>query len=291
MTRRIGFVGMGNVGLPMALHLVQRGFDVYGFDVRPNPQFSESGGKMVASLEEIARCGTIIHSLPTVAALSATVDGLLPGLSGGETIIDLSSYPLEDKLAQATRLHQAGATMLDCEVSGLPVQVINRSAVLFKAGDADIVSAHQDVFDAIADRHFYLGNFGAATKMKLIANMMVCVNDLVAAEALNLGRAAGLDVAQMIAVLGPSAAGSTTFMNKAPLMLSREFGAGRGPFSHMFGYLTRARALADTSGTGNAMPLLDATRRIFAIAESEKRHDQDIAAIIEVVEAMNDRAA
>ena len=89
----------------------------------------------------------------------------------------------------------------------------------------------------------------------------------------------------MVEVLKPSAAGSTTFANKAGLMLSRDFAAGRGPFRHMFGYLERALALARNSGVGAATPMLTRVREVYDIARREARHDQDLAGIIEVVEA------
>jgi 3-hydroxyisobutyrate dehydrogenase-like beta-hydroxyacid dehydrogenase len=282
---RIGFIGLGNIGTPAAINLLKAGIEVLGYDVRPNAVFTAAGGQMAASLDEIASCRLIVQSLPSTTALIETVSGLLPRLSAGSVLVELSSYPLEVKQAQADRLRERQVVMLDCEVSGLPHQIENRSAVLFKAGDAASVDLCGPIFDAIADRHFYLGPFGAATKMKLIANMMVCIHDLAAAEALNLGKLCGLDPAQMVAVLGPSAAGSVTFANKAPLMLSREFENGRGPFRHMFGYLERAQALAEASG-GAATPLLASTRRIFEFAKAQDRHDQDIAAIIEVLEEL-----
>ncbi len=287
----IGFVGLGNIGGPAASNLLGAGFSVRGFDIRPNEEFASAGGHFVVSLAEIATCDVIIQSLPGPAALITTIDGLLPGLRPGQIIIELSSYPLDVKIAQAARVADAGAVMLDCEVSGLSFQFANRTAVLFKSGDETVVNACKPVFDALVDQHFFLGAFGAATKMKLIANMMVCVHDLMAAEALNLGRAAGLDPAQMVDVLKPSAAGSSTFANKAPLMLSRQFDTGRGPFSHMFGYLQRARDLADSCGARSATPLLERVTEIFAIAESQGRHTQDIAAILEVVESLNDPVA
>jgi 3-hydroxyisobutyrate dehydrogenase-like beta-hydroxyacid dehydrogenase len=284
--KKIGFIGLGNVGTPAAINLLSRGFEVHGYDVRPCTPFIAAGGKMEATLDGVTDCGVIVQSLPTAAVLCETVDVLLGQLPPGTIVIELSSYPLEVKQREADRLQERGVVMLDCEVSGLPHQLENRSAVLFKSGDAATIDRCARIFDAITDRHFYLGAFGAATKMKLIANMMVCVHDLVAAEALNLGRAVGLDVAQMIEVLGPSAAGSATFTNKAPLMLSRQFERGRGPFRHMFGYLERAQVLARQASAPPSMPLLTRTQEIFELAKAQGRHDQDIAAIIEVIEGL-----
>lgn len=289
--RTVGFVGLGNVGGPAALNLLKGGLQVVGFDLKPNTDFTASGGRMTEHLSKIAGCDVIVQSLPGATALAATIDGLLDHLRPGQVIIELSSYALQAKEEQAARVASVGAVMLDCELSGLSFQIANRSAVIFKAGDAAAVEACTPVFDAIADNHFYLGAFGAATKMKLIANVMVCVHDLMAAEALNLGRAVGLDPVQMIEVLKPSAAGSTTFANKAPLMLSREFENGRGPFSHMFGYLDRATELAEQVGASAATPLLHRVRETFGIARQQQRHGQDIAAIIEVLEGLQAEGA
>lgn len=285
-TRHIGFVGLGNIGLPAAINLIKAGFGVVGRDLRPSAALLAAGGSMAADPAEIAACDIVLQSLPSAAALEQSIDALLPHLRPGQIIADLSSYPLEAKQAQAARVRSAGATMLDCEVSGLPFQVADRTAVLFCAGEAAVVQRCAAVFDAFTARHFYLGDFGAATKMKLIANFLVCAHNLAGAEALNLGRAAGLDPAQMVEVLKPSAAGSATFANKAPLMLSRAFDQGRGPFRHMFGYLDRAAQLARASGVSAATPVLERVREVYARAEREDRHDQDIAAIIEVIEAM-----
>lgn len=282
----VGFVGLGNVGLPAAINLIKAGFAVVGHDLRPSAELVAAGGSMATGPADLAACDVVLQSLPTATALEQSIDALLPHLRLGQIIADLSSYPLEAKQAQAKRVQSAGAIMLDCEISGLPFQVVDRTAVLFCAGDEAAVESCTAVFDAFTARHFYLGEFGAATKMKLIANFLVCAHNLLGAEALNLGRAAGLDPAQMVEVLKPSAAGSATFANKAPLMLSRAFDQGRGPFRHMFGYLDRAAQLARASGVSGGTPVLERVREVYARAAHEDRHDQDIAAIIEVVEAM-----
>ena len=282
----IGFVGLGNVGEPAALNLIAAGFTVHGFDLRRNQAFVDAGGIWADSLADLPPCEVIFQSLPSPSALNQTIDALVPHLRPGQVIADISSYPIEAKSAAAARVAASGATMLDCEVSGLPFQVVNRTAVLFCAGDEAAVEACGPAFEAFTARHFYLGRFGAATNMKLIANFMVCAHNLVGAEALNLGRAAGLDPTVMVDVLRSSAAGSTTFGNKAPIMLSRDFAQGRGPFRHMFGYLARAQALAQECGVSGAVPVLDRVRSIYSRAETDGRHDQDIAAIIEVIEKM-----
>ena len=278
----VGFVGLGNMGQPLSRNLLAAGFRVLGYDPKPSIAFQEAGGQMVASVAELGDASAIVLSLPSVNALRGAVDAFLPNCRPGQLVIDLSSYALADKRAQAERLAERGVTMLDCEISGLPAMALIRKAVIFKSGNAEAALRADPIFNAMAEEHFFLGEFGSATRLKLIANTMVCVHNLMAAEALNLGTRAGLAPEAIVKVLGPSAAGSATFRMKTPLMLRRQFENGSGPFRHMFGYLARAKELAENAGA--ATPLLDVARAVYARAEAENRHDQDIAAILEVVE-------
>jgi 3-hydroxyisobutyrate dehydrogenase-like beta-hydroxyacid dehydrogenase len=224
----------------------------------------------------------IVQSLPTVQALETTVNELIEFGHSGQIIIELSSYPLKNKKLQASRLAEHGITMLDCEISGLPFMVKDRSATIFQSGDQAVIKSTQVVFEAMTNKRINLGKFGAATKMKLLANMMVAIHNSVAGEVLNLAQKADIDLDEAVGALSKSAAGSVTFSNKAPIMITREFESGAGPFRHMFNYLRRVSALA--KDVGASTPLLDTIHQYYETAEAEGRADQDIAAIIEMLE-------
>ena len=280
----IGFIGLGNIGTPMSQNLLRAGFDVIGFDLVGNPAFVEAGGRFAESVQDVGRQADVsVQSLPTAAALESTITGLLEVAREGQVVIDISGYALEAKQQAAERLAQQGVAMLDCEISGLPFMVANRTAVIFQAGDEQCVNGLREVFNGMADTCFYLGEFGSATKMKLLANMMVAIHNSVGGEVLNLAARIGIDPDTAVKVLGSSAGGSVTFSNKAPVMLSRDFESGPGPFRHMAHYLDRAAGMARQAGA--ATPLLDKTREYYLIADAEGRGDQDIAAVIELLEA------
>jgi 3-hydroxyisobutyrate dehydrogenase-like beta-hydroxyacid dehydrogenase len=280
----VGFIGLGNIGTPMSQNLLRAGFDVIGFDLVRNPAFVEAGGRFAESVQDVGRqADVIVQSLPTAAALESVITGLLEVAREGQTVIDISGYSLEAKQQAAERLAQQGVAMLDCEISGLPFMVANRTAVIFQAGDEQCVNELKEVFDGMADTCFYLGKFGSATKMKLLANMMVAIHNSVGGEVLNLAARIGVDPDTAVKVLGSSAGGSVTFSNKAPVMISRDFEGGPGPFRHMAHYLDRAAEMARQAGA--ATPLLDKTREYYQIADEEDRGDQDIAAVIELLEA------
>ncbi|MCB1390563.1 MAG: NAD(P)-dependent oxidoreductase [Rhodobacteraceae bacterium] len=285
---RVGLAGLGNVGAPLARNLLAGGLPVTGLARSAKPELEALGLERARSVAELAdRSDVIVTALPGAEALDTLVTVLSRHPGRARILADMSSYDLAAKADNARRLAGAGVTHLDCEISGLPPMIRRREAVIFKSGDAGAVAELAPVFDAMTCHHFMLGDFGAATKMKLIANLMVCVHNLMAAEALNLGERAGLRKEDMIAVLEGSAASSSTFRFKAPLMARRDFDAGIGPFEHMFGYLDRVERLAE--GVGARSALLQAARGLYGQAEAEGRHAQDIAAILEIVEAQNRR--
>ncbi|MFT5335502.1 MAG: putative dehydrogenase, partial [Halioglobus sp.] len=282
--KRVGVIGLGNIGSKAAANLLEAGFDVTGFDPIRNERFIEQGGLWAESVQDLAQAvDVIVHSLPTVAVLVNTVDQLLKVAREGQVVVEISSYPLREKQAQAERLAAKGVTMLDCEISGLPIMVENRTAVIFQSGDKDVVNSVADVFSGLTNKYFYLGEFGEATKMKLLANSMVCVHNMVGAEILNLASRAGMDPELVFNTLKDSAAGSATFTNKAPIMLSGNFDKGAGPFGHMFQYLAQVGELADLSGA--ATPLISEAKKYYQKAEEEGRHTQDIAAMVEILKA------
>ena len=283
MKKIIGSIGLGNIGEPMAINLIQSGYRVIGFDVIEKPKFVSAGGLQAKTIEELSKqTDLIVQSLPTVQALETTVDELIEFGRSGQIIIELSSYPLKNKKLQASRLAEHGITMLDCEISGLPFMVKDRSATIFQSGDQATIESTQVVFEAMTNKRINLGKFGAATKMKLLANMMVAIHNSVAGEVLNLAQKADIDLDEAIEALSKSAAGSVTFSNKAPIMITREFESGAGPFRHMFNYLRRVSGLA--KDVGASTPLLDTIHQYYEKAEAEGRADQDIAAIIEMLE-------
>ena len=283
MKKIIGSIGLGNIGEPMAINLIQSGYSVIGFDVIEKPKFVSAGGLQAKTIEELSKqTDLIVQSLPTVQALETTVDELIEFGRSGQIIIELSSYPLKNKKLQASRLAEHGITMLDCEISGLPFMVEDRSATIFQSGDQATIESIQVVFEAMTNKRINLGKFGAATKMKLLANMMVAIHNSVAGEVLNLAQKADIDLDEAIEALSKSAAGSVTFSNKAPIMITREFESGAGPFRHMFNYLRRVSGLA--KDVGASTPLLNTIHQYYEKAEAEGRADQDIAAIIEMLE-------
>jgi 3-hydroxyisobutyrate dehydrogenase-like beta-hydroxyacid dehydrogenase len=294
MRREIGFIGLGRMGLPMAVSLINAGYTVNGFDPRTMDRFVAAGGKPAGSPREAASGQEfIISCLPGSADILRDVlsgpGGLLPALDAGAILIETSTHPVDAKRWAAERLAERGAVLLECEITGVPTMVAARQCVFFISGGSP--AAFQrclPVFDAITTtQKRYLGPLGTATKMKLVNNLLTCVHVAVAAEALALGIKAGLDPEAMLALFGAGAGSSLMFTQRGPLMAARKFDESDGHFDSLAKLPPAIQALADD--TRAATPMLDAAARLFALALEQGRGPQDVAAMIEVIESLDGR--
>lgn len=289
MTRKVGIVGLGSIGLPIAANIMAKGFEVHGYRRSAMDAFAAAGGAPAASPKAMAQeCDVIITVLPDLAAVEDAVcgpNGILASGRTGLTIIELSTLPMSGKQALADKVSAAGCTLMDCPISGVPQMIKDRAGILFVSGPKPCFDAAKDVFDAITDKVFYLGEFGAGTKMKFIANSLVSIHILAAAEALALGVKAGLDRDLMVKVLSPSAGGSLQFQVRAPLMMQKKYEpvlAATSILSHDVPMFTQ---FADELGC--EVPLLRVAEDYYKRALGTEWENKDVASIIEIVAQAN----
>jgi len=292
MKRSVGFIGLGRMGLPIAVNLLEAGFSVTGFSLGNMNRFVAAGGTAAPSPRGAAsENDVVINCLPAGAPhiLDQVLDGpdgLLAGLKPGAILIETSTHPLEAKCKAADRLTKQGATLLECEISGVPSMVAARKCVFFISGGTRAAFERcLPVFDAITTTEKrYLGAFGAATKMKLVNNLLTCIHIASAAEALALGIRAGLDPETMLALFGVGAGSSVMFTQRGPLMVAGKFDESEGPFNSLAKLPPEIQALA--AKVGGATPMLDAAAKLFRRALDEGRGEQDVAAMIEVIDPL-----
>ena len=166
--------------------------------------------------------------------------------------------------------------MLDCPISGTPLMVPPRKTVFLGSGDKDAFEKCLPVFEGITSNNFYLGPFGAGSKMKCVANLLVAVHALAAAEAMVLATRAGLDPEMVIKVINPSIAGSTMFAARAPLMVARRY-EPLGSIDGIQECITIINQLS--SEIGCPTPLLNTAEQHYKEAAAQGRGEQDIAAM------------
>jgi L-threonate 2-dehydrogenase len=223
---RVGMIGLGIMGSAMSANLVKAGFEVYGYDVLPaaRRKLPTAGGRPCRSAAEVAkRCEIVVTSLPSSSALASVAEEIAAAKLRGRILVETSTLPLEDKLAAQKVLAAAGIHALDCPLSGTGAQARTRDLVVYASGPKKAYSHCRRVFDGFARAHHLLGPYGHGSKMKFVANLLVAIHNVSAAEALTLARKAGLDPRQVYRVVGDGAGGSRMFQVRGPMMVANDY--------------------------------------------------------------------
>jgi 3-hydroxyisobutyrate dehydrogenase len=278
---KIGIIGLGRMGLPIAKNLIEAGFAVTGYRRGNMSAFTDLGGVAAGSCREVAQRSdvviTCLHEEAFYDAFSGPA-GLVHGVHPRLIVLDLSTAAIEVKERELHALQSMKAQMLDCPVSGTPIMAAAKQVVLFASGERAAYEHCLPVLEAIAANHFYLGHFGAGMKMKYIANLLLAVHNVAAAEAMVLSAKANLDPELVLKVISPSIAGSTAFTTRALMMAQgRYLPPAPGPIQTMYEVIE----LIDVFARNNhcPTPLFSLATRYYEQAMTEGRGEQDIAAI------------
>jgi 3-hydroxyisobutyrate dehydrogenase len=207
MTKRVGIVGIGIMGTAMMRNLVKDGFEVVGYDIADGAmaRLAEAGGIAAASPRDAAEQAEIlITSLPSVDAFEQVMagqGGIASSNGKGQIVIECSTLPIEVKARGEAQLAAQGKILLDCPVSGTGAQAARKDLVVFASGDETAFERCREVLAGISRGQSYVGAFGNGSRMKFIANHLVTIHNLAAAEAIVLSEMAGLDPALVFDVL------------------------------------------------------------------------------------------
>ncbi len=240
-------------------NLIKSGRRVIGFRRSSLAEFEKIGGVPARSAADVgAQADIVLSCLPSIEALDDVVhgpSGLVHSARPGQIVIELGSHPVPDKKRQIEPLAQKGAIFIDGEVSGTPGMVSAKKGVVYLAGDAAACKKAESVVAGFADSCLYFGEFGAASRVKLVNNLLVAINIAATAEAMALGLKAGVDVPLMIKAIATGSGGSTQFGIRAPWMAERRFKPMQGSvpgLQHYFGMIDDF-----AKSVGVATPLLD----------------------------------
>ena len=222
----VGVIGLGIMGSAMAPNLIKAGFKVNGYDPVPAQRaaLKRVGGTAVANAAAAARgAQLVITSLPSADALAAVAQELADKADRGLIVVETSTLPISVKEAARKVLAKAGMVMLDCPLSGTGAQARVKDLSVYASGPAAAVKRAAPVFAGFARPHAYVGPFGAGSKLKFIANLLVSIHNVSAAEAIVLGKKAGLDPQLVYDVIGEGAGGSRMFQIRGPMMVSGDY--------------------------------------------------------------------
>jgi 3-hydroxyisobutyrate dehydrogenase len=289
---RIGLVGLGHMGRPIAARLLAGGVPLSVFDAR-REAMAESGGTPATSLADLARrSDVVITLLPDGAAVRRAVlgagtpgeDRLLDGLAAGAVVVDMGSSSPTGTQTLGTALAARGVGLVDAPVSGGVRRAADGTLAIMVGGDAATIARCRSLLERIGERIFPTGPLGSAHAMKALNNLVSAAGLLAAGEALLIGRKFGLDPELMVDVLNASTGRNNATEHKLkPFVLSRSFASGFS-LALMVKDLSTATALADETGT--PAPFSAECRALWARAGAALEADADHTAVVRWLETL-----
>src|SRR6516165_6223676 len=284
----VGLVGVGKIGLPISENLIKSGYRVVGYRRSSLAEFEKIGGIASRSAADVgAQADVVFSCLPSSQALEDVMqgpNGLIKSARPGQIIVELGSHPVPDKQRHVATFAAKGAVFLDGEVSGTPGMVSARKAVIYLAGDKVACATAERVIGGFADSYLYFGRFGAASRVKLVNNLLVAIHIAAAAEAMALGLKAGVDVDLMIKAIASGSGGSTQFAIRAPWMAQRRFLPAQGTAPALQHYFDMIGEFADSMGV--ATPMLDTAVELYDKFMDMGLGEKDVAAMVDVIGAL-----
>jgi 3-hydroxyisobutyrate dehydrogenase-like beta-hydroxyacid dehydrogenase len=279
---RLGFVGIGYMGRPIARRLLESGFKLtaYDRDHSKTQELIQYGGNVAQSVSELSSsCNVVLSCLPSDEAVLNTYrgsDGVLANAQRGSRVIDLSTvYP--ETSQELSRLgSECGVEVLDATISGSTPAAEKGLLTLFGGGNKDCFDGAESIFRVIAHRYFYLGPSGSGATMKLVVNTLLGIGMQAIAEAVALGEKAGLDRNRLLDVLSQTAVVAPAHVGKLQRAMKSDY-SPQFPIRLMnkdFGLIFNLAA-----AVGARLPAAGAAFEINA-RQSDEGAEQDFSAVI-----------
>jgi 3-hydroxyisobutyrate dehydrogenase-like beta-hydroxyacid dehydrogenase len=277
----VGVIGLGIMGSAMSANLVKAGFDVRGFDIvaARRAALKRAGGTPVPSLSKL-NTEISITSLPSAAALHEVTDQLRTK----SIVVETSTLPIEEKVKARDTLRRKGITLLDCPLSGTGAQARTGDLVVFASGERKAFEKARSIFPGFSRAHHYLGAFGNGSKMKYVANLMVAIHNVSAAEAFVLGKKAGLSPEMIYEVQANGAGTSRMFQVRGPMMVAGRY---RDVTMKNEVWQKDMKIIGEFAAKlGAPTPLFNASAAVYNAAMAQGYARQDTGAVCAVIEAM-----
>ena len=214
---KVGFIGLGGIGKPMAINIAKSGFDLTVTDLREQPlnELAHYGARVAASAKEVSEISDLVlASLPSDLVSEEVAlgsNGVLAGAKSGDIYVELSTISPGLVHTIAKKASDKGVAVLDAPVSGGLDQRLDGTLSIMVGGEAKTLSKAMPVFKTFGDKIFHAGGSGAGASVKLVNNMLAGINMVATMEALVLGVKAGLSVETLKEVIGASSGANKVF--------------------------------------------------------------------------------
>lgn len=284
---KIAFIGLGIMGLPMAVNLVRAGHDVTGYNRSPakTARFAEQGGQAADSISEAVRDAefvvTMLPDSPDVESVAGDVC-----TAAGAVWIDMSTIAPATAKSVAAQAKEAGLRPLDAPVSGGEQGAIDGTLSIMVGGEAADVEAARPVLDVVGKTIVHVGPAGAGQTVKAANQLIVAGTIGLVAEALTLLDAQGVDLKPAVEVLSGGLAGSAVLDRKSPAMLEHKFQPG---FRIDLHHKDLGIALDTAREAGVPLPVGAVVAQLMAAARTQGHGDLDHSALLLVLEGLAGR--
>ena len=286
-TKKIGLIGLGIIGSSILRNIHDSEFSPIGFDIDQKiiDTLNHEGLNTSSSLKEIIdQSSIIITSLPNNKALDETVNLIIQQDNRKvELLIETSTLSLECKIKNKERLNAINVDILDCPISGTGRQAENKDIVMYGSGLKESYEMALPVLETFSRESFFLGDFGNATKVKLIANLLVSIHNVASAEAIRLGEKSGLDLNELYKVISSGAATSKIFELRAPMMIAKDYSPASMKMNVWKKDIELIRDMLDKNEIDS--PLFKMTEQLYKKAEELDLNELDTASVMEVLRA------
>lgn len=286
---KIGFIGLGIMGKPMAKNLVKAGYQlvVNDYNKDATEELSALGAEVCGSNKEIAEKADVVITMlpnsPHVKEVALGEGGLVEGAHAGLTLIDMSSIAPLASREIAEKLAEKGVEMLDAPVSGGEPKAIDGTISVMVGGKQELFDKYYDVLKAMAGSVVRVGEIGAGNIAKLCNQTIVAINIAAVSEALVLAQKAGVSPDLVYNAIRGGLAGSTVLDAKAPLMMDRKFDPGFRINLHI---KDLNNVLETSHGVGAPLPLTSAVREMMEFLKVDGHEMEDHSSLLKYYEKL-----
>ncbi len=289
MARKVGFIGLGAMGGPMALNLAKAGIAlvVHDIDAAKTGPLKAKGAEVAESADAVAakteRTIVIVETTDQAEQVIIGAHGIIRGAKPGHIVICMSTIDPFAARSFADRLAGLDIAMVDAPVSGGTGRAQSGELSVIVGGSANVVARCEDLFAVMGNRTFHVGELGSGLAMKLVNNMLVQVNTVAVAEALVLGVKAGLDPQTIYDVVRVSTGASAAWELRVPRILQGDFAPG-GTID--ISYKDQELETAFAKRLGVPLLLANVTQQVYQMARAQGLNKQDGAAVVKIFEKL-----
>jgi len=285
---KVGFVGLGIMGTPMAGHLLAAGHELYAFDIRPVPAaLVEQGARVCGCGREVAEKSDIVITMvpdtPHVAAALFDPNGIAEGLSPGKIVVDMSSISPVDTKSFAHRINDLGCAYLDAPVSGGEVGAKAASLTIMVGGPADVFEKVKPLFERMGKNITLVGGNGDGQTCKVANQIIVALNIEAVGEALLFASKMGADPAKVRQALMGGFASSRVLEVHGERMVKRTFDPG---FRIELHQKDLNLALSSARAVGMSLPNTATAQELFNACAAHGGKAWDHSAMVRALEML-----